>query len=862
MNSLQQTMYLAWQHFQAGRFEQAEELFQQILQVEPNHVDALHLLGLICWQKGQTQRAVEYLQAAVRLKPDFAEAHNNLGSALAILGRSAEAVASYQRALALKPQYVEAYSNLGNALREQGQLAEAEASLRQALRLRPDSAEANHNLAIVLQAQGKLDEAETSLRTALRLKPDCAEVHQDLGNVLKDLGRLDEAITPYRTALQLNPNAANIPSNLPARAPCPPPGQESEPDKSSIPQTLEVALSHYRAGRLEQAEQLYRQILDVDPSHVDALNLLGVIAGQTERVDQAIACFRAALRLKPDFAEAQSNLGTVLISRRRLAEAVACFRQAVRAKPEDAVAYNNLGNALREQGQLDEAVATLRQALRLRPDFANAHSNLGLALQAQGKRAEAQASFRQGEHLKVVEAHFQRGDAFRAQGRIAEAIACHERALQLVPDFSTFHDNLLLLLHYREGITLRELAAAHADFERKFGAPLRSTWKPHANVPDPERRLRIGLVSPDLHRHPVGYFLIRCLENLDGQQAEVTCYSNSADHDELTARIQAATTNWRDTFDWSDESVAERIRADGIDILFDLAGHTKKNRLLVFARKPAPIQVTWAGYVGTTGLQAMDYVLADRYEIPPEAEPHYVERVLRMPHAYVSYEAPDYAPAVFPLPALRNGYVTFASFNNPAKINTGVVEVWARILCRLPNARLVLKYRGMAEPACADRFVQMFATCGVGPGRVAFLGNSPHVDLLQHYNNIDIALDPFPYNGGLTTLEALWMGVPVITCPGETFAGRHSLTHLSNLGLTQTIARDLDEYVALAASLAEELPGLAALRAGLRERMASSPLCNGAQFASDFLQLLRGVWRKWCRQQTADQRQPGQLPGK
>ena len=768
MNSVEQMLYFAWQHFQAGQFAQAELLFRQILQVEPNHVDALHLLGLIFGQKGQTDQAVDYLQAAVRLKPDFAEAHNNLGNALAIQGRLAEAVASYQRALALKPQYVDAHSNLCNALREQGRLAEA---------------------------------------------------------------GVPQALIP---------------------------GQETEPDKSSIPQILAVARSHFQAGRLEEAEQLYRQILDVDPDHVDALNLLGVIAGQTNRIDRAIDCFRAALRLKPDFAEAQCNLGNVFVIQRRLPEAIECFRQSVRSKPDYAVAYSNLGNALREQGQLDEAVATLRQALRLAPGFADAHSNLGLALQAQGKSAEAQASFREGEHFKAAEDHFQRGNTFKAHGRAAEAIACYEAAVQIVPDYTYAHDNLLYFLHYREGITLRELAAAHADFERKFGAPLRSTGKPHANVPDPERRLRIGLVSPDLHRHPVGYFLIRCLENLDRQQAEVACYSNSADHDELTARIQAATANWRDTFDWTDESLAEQIRADGIDVLFDLAGHTKKNSLLVFARKPAPIQVTWAGYVGTTGLQAMDYILADRYEIPPEAEAHHVERVLRMPHAYVCYEAPDYAPVVSPLPALKNGYVTFASFNNPAKINSGVVEVWARILCRLPNARLVLKYKGIAEPACAGRLVQMFATHGVDPGRVACLGNSPHVDLLQHYNDIDIALDPFPYNGGLTTLEALWMGVPVITRPGETFAGRHSLTHLSNLGLTQTIARNPNEYVTLAVSLAEDLPGLAALRAGLRERMASSPLCNGPRFADDFLQLLRSVWRKWCRQQTADQREPGQ----
>jgi predicted O-linked N-acetylglucosamine transferase (SPINDLY family) len=263
--------------------------------------------------------------------------------------------------------------------------------------------------------------------------------------------------------------------------------------------------------------------------------------------------------------------------------------------------------------------------------------------------------------------------------------------------------------------------------------------------------------------------------------------------------------------------------------------------LLVFARKPAPIQITWAGYVGTTGLTAMDYLLADRHEVPPEAERYYRERVLRMPDGYVCYDPPAYAPAVAPLPALEQGNVTFGCFNNPAKITPQAIEVWARILRRLPGARLVLKFKGWDNSGVAGRFREMFVNLGIDPGRVEFLGSAPHAKFLTEYNRIDLALDPFPYCGGLTTCEALWMGVPVVTCPGETFASRHSLSHLSNVGLTETIARDLDEYVELAVSLASDLPRLAALRAGLRERMAASPLCDGPRFARQFMELLRGI---------------------
>ena len=354
----------------------------------------------------------------------------------------------------------------------------------------------------------------------------------------------------------------------------------------------------------------------------------------------------------------------------------------------------------------------------------------------------------------------------------------------------------------------------------------------------------MGFVSPDLGRHPVGYFLVRVLENLDKEHLETICYSDRIVKDDLTHRLQAAATQWRDVIGMSDQQLAEQIRADRIDILFDLAGHTAHNRLLVFARKPALIQVTWAGYVGTTGLKAMDYLLADRYEVPPGAERHYRERVLRMPEGYVCYDPPIYAPPVATLPALDRGQVTLGCFNNPAKITPQVIEVWAKILRRLPGARLVLKYKGWNDRGVARRFTEMFVAHGIDPGRLELLGYSPHAELLAEYNRIDLALDPFPYNGGLTTCEALWMGVPVVTCPGETFASRHSLSHLSNVGLTETIARELDEYVELAVSLAGDLPRLAALRAGLRERMAASPLCDGKRFATNLASMLHEAWEQ------------------
>ena len=465
-------------------------------------------------------------------------------------------------------------------------------------------------------------------------------------------------------------------------------------------------------------------------------------------------------------------------------------------------------------GRLDEALACHRRAVDLRPDYALAHHNLSLALQGQGRLDEAAASYR--------------------------------RALELRPDAATAHASLLLLMQYCPGVTLSELAAAHAEFDRRHAAPLRAAWRPHENARDPERPLRVGFVSADFGRHPVGFFLVRCLENLDRGQCEIVCYSNRILKDDLTARFQAAATIWRDAAGLNDDQLAEQIRADRINVLFDLAGHTARNRLLVFARKPAPIQITWIGYEGTTGLEAMDYILADGYEIPPQSEPHYRERVLRMPDGYVCYDPPHDAPPVSPLPAAEKGHVTFAAFHNPPKIGPQVVEVWARILKRLPRARLVLKYRGTDDASVAGRLTGLFAGRGIEKARLEFAPPSRYADYLAAYGDVDIALDPFPFGGGITTCDALWMGVPVVTCPGETFASRHGLSHLSNVGLTETIARDLDEYVDLAVSLAGDLPRLAALRAGLRERMAASPLCDGKRFAANFAEILRGVWRRWC----------------
>ena len=956
MATISEALAIAVGHHQAGRLEAAEQIYRLILQAEPNHADAIHLLGVIAHQVGNHEVALQYIgraiglqgdvalfhnnlgeshralrripeaitcfRRALELKPDFAEAQNNLGIAFKDQGNLGEATACFHRALELRPDYAEAHNNLGNALMDQGKLHEATACWRRALELRPDYAEAHNNLGNALIGQGKLHEATACWRRALELKPDYAEAHINLGDALKDLGKLDEAIAHHRRALELQPgfaqlhyrlgNVFNVQGKLDEAVACYRRALELKPDYAeaciNLGNTLkdqgksDEAVACYRRalelrpdlaeacinlgnamkdqGKLDEALACYRRALELKPDYAEAHNNVGVAFADQGKLDEAIACYRRALELKPDYADAQSNLGNALSDQGKLDEAVtcyrraleltpdyaearynlgnalkdqakldealACYRLALELKPDYAEAQSNLGSVLREQGKLDEALACYRRALELNPDYATAHNNLGVALTDGGNLDEALACYRRALELKpdYADAHINFGNAFKDQGKSDKSLACYRRALELKPDYAAAHSNLLMALQYCAGVTPAALAEAHAEFDRQHAAPVRGAIVQHENAHHRHRRLRLGFVSPDLGWHPVGCFLIRVLENLNQELHETICYSDRIIKDDLTHRLQAAATQWRDVMGMNDQRLAEQIQADRIDILFDLAGHTAHNRLLTFARKPAPVQITWIGYEGTTGLTAMDYLLADRHVAPEGSEQYYRERVLRMPDGYLCYDPPAIAPPVGPLPSFEKGYTTFGSFNNLAKITPQVVAVWAEILRREPASRLVMKYRGLGDPTVQRRYLDLFAAHGVEPTRLELLPFGSYAEYLSTYHEVDVALDPFPFSGSATTCDALWMGVPVVTCPGETFASRHSLSHLSSVGLTETIARDLDAYVERAVSLTADLPHLALLRAGLRERMVASPLCDGKRFATHLASLLRAMWEK------------------
>jgi predicted O-linked N-acetylglucosamine transferase (SPINDLY family) len=739
------------------------------------------------------------------------------------VARHANGVEFLKAALHVRPDWPEALNNLGNALRELGRFDESLEVFRRGLRLRPDFATAHCNLGVALSDLGRLEEAIASFRSAISLHPEFADAYNNLGNALLALGKSCEAQTAYERACQLNPGFELARKNLEQIA-TPVDGRGRAPHP---------ALPVSNVARGDAATEQFK---------------LGIQLATSGKPYDAIAAFQRALQYNPNNVQAQYNLATVWLMQGHLEEAAAGFQQVLRMNPAFPAALNNLGTIRLKQRDVEEAAACFQRALAAAPDFPEACNNLGIALTDLRRPAEAVAWIQRAIQLRprFTEAYSSLGNAHKLLGNVSESISAFCTALNLNPDFFEAHNNLLQALHYREGVTLAELATAHAEFQKRFAARLLPTNLEFANSRDAERRLRIGFASSDLARHPVGYFLVRVLEHLDRDVVETFCYSDRMVEDDLTIRCRNAVAAWQNSGHWNDHELAHRIRSDEIDILFDLAGHTARNRVLTFARKPAPIQITWAGYTGTTGLTSMDYILADRHEIPDGFESYYVERVLRMPDGYVTFDPPGYARAVVTLPARNAGFVTFGCFNNPAKLSGQAIRLWAEILHRVPGARLILKYAGMSESDAVKRISQDFATRGVDPNRVEFQGWSAPADLLAAYGRIDIALDPMPFNGGLTTVEALWMGVPVITLPGETFASRHSLSHLSTVGLADTIAHDESAYVNRAVELASDLPRLAELRAGLRERVAQSPLCDGRLFAQHLQQLLRGVWREWC----------------
>ncbi|MBM4137690.1 MAG: tetratricopeptide repeat protein [Nitrospira sp.] len=723
--NINEAIALAFKHYQAGNLQQAQDIYNEILQKNPQDSGIMYLLGIIYYQEGNYDLAIEYIRKALEFNPlSDAYAYFYLGNALKNKKQFDEAITCYQRALQMNPQLIEAY----------------------------------HNLAWIFQEKNQTDEAITYYQKALNLNPALADAYYNLGTIFQDRKQFDDAITFYQKALE------------------------------------------------------------IDPTLADAYYNLGILFQQRKQFDKAIEFHQKALQFNCDLIDAYFNLGTSYENKKQYDEAIAHYQKALQLNPDLLYAYNNLGNIYKEMGRFDEAIEYFHLAINHNPNYVIAFLNLGGVL--------------------------------KDLGRIEEAEIYYRQALQIKPDCSYCYDGLLFLMNFTTNYDSQTVFSEHLNFAKHCAEPLSSKILPHTNNSSTSRPLRIGYVSPDFRLHSVGYFIEPVISAHNREDFEIFCYSSvpAEGVDEVTERIMSCSSQWRDIADMSDDAVAELIRKDRIDILIDLAGHTGYNRLLLFARKPAPVQASWIGYPNTTGLATIDYKIVDRYTDPPKmTEQFYTEKLIRLPECFLCYLPHRDSPEVNELPLLTKKYITFGSFNSFPKVSKEVFYLWAEILKSVAGSHLMLKSQIFTSIKVRNDVKNMFSCEGISPERIELQHwETTQRGHLRHYDRVDIGLDTFPYNGTTTTCEAMWMGVPVITLAGENHASRVGASLLSNTGLTDLIATTKEDYVNIAIHLASDINRLQSLREQLRGMMAQSTLCDAKRFTVYLENLYRQMWIQWC----------------
>ncbi|HEX3575147.1 MAG TPA: tetratricopeptide repeat protein [Rhodopila sp.] len=606
-----------------------------------------------------------------------------------------------------------------------------------------------------------------------------------------------------------------------------------------------AALEHQIAGRLQEAECGYRAILRQQPRHAATLHQLGLVAHQSGDNQTAAALIRQAIGIAPRTAAFHSSLGVILLGLRSAREAAAALRTATRLQPADPVAHAYLSAALAALGDYDGAAKAAGATLRLRPGDPAALHMRGVCLEKARQYEPALAALNDAVRADPASyaAVLSRAALLLAMGRTPGALAGFEAAISLCPGDLRARQGRILAMNYLPGATMHDIGCTARQLAPASPSPVSFPGLDRS----PDRKLRIGYVSGDFRSHPVGYFLQNVLAARDRSEAVVTCYSSTDVEDAMTARLKQDVDHWRPIVGLDDAQAVQAIRSDGIDILVDLAGHTNSNRLGVFAHRAAPVQAAWLGYFGTTGLGSMDFVIADRHVLPPEDEPTFTERVVRLPDSYLCFSPPVEAGPVAPLPAGRDGPITFGCFNARAKLNAGVLALWSRVLHAVPRSRLFLKAAQYADKMIRREITQAFSASGISAERIVFEPASPMAEMFEAYGRVDIALDPFPFAGGATTAQALWMGVPVISLVGETWPGRQGASLLGAAGFPEWAVASPDAYVALAQRMATHRPGLMTLRAGLRDTVADSSLCRADRFARHLEAVYRNIWRTYLQ---------------
>jgi protein O-GlcNAc transferase len=672
--------------------------------------------------------------------------------------------------------------------------------------------------AVELHIAGNLLAAESAYRALLKLEPNHAAAWSNLGAVLIRNGHMPASIECYQRALVADPTFADAHFNL--------------------------GNAHRRADQLAEAVERFRECVKLNPQHLQAHYNLGVVLVTLGQIPDAEQAFRSAVQLERAVGEAHLRLGDVLLRLGRPAEGVVEFRKYSDAHPTDPKGLYNLALALANDNKPADSTPLLHAALKLKPEYAEAHNALGLGLELLGRKDDAAHHYELAVKFKptLADAWSNLGINLSEQGRCEDAIAAINKSLEHRPNAPAIHSNLLLLLNYSAQYTAEQIRDQHFAWGERFSRPEQPRPTPHLPH-DPDRRLRIGYISADFRQHTVAGFAEALLTHHDRARYEVFAYSAVQRSDDVTERLSKVADHWYSVAGLPESDSADRIHDDKIDILIDLGGHTAGNRLITFACRPASVQATVFGYPNTSGMAAMDYRISDPVSDPPGATEHlYQEELLRLPEVAWVYRPPVDAPPVTPLPALSRKQFTFGCLNNSAKISDACLELWAKLIQSTPGTRLVL----MAGQSAAGlrRLNDRFMKAGILRDRIQLVNRLPKQQYYEQYGEIDLALDPFPYNGGVTTCDALWMGVPVLTVAGSNYVARQGVMQMLTLGLSEFVAGTSQELIHLAKMWMGKRAELAEIRNSLRDRLATSPLCDGRRYVRHLEAALRTAWVK------------------
>jgi predicted O-linked N-acetylglucosamine transferase (SPINDLY family) len=835
-------LQLAFGRFSARDLAGTERLCAEILRAVPHHPDALHLLGVVHMVSGRPREAVSFIDRALEVAPRDAAMQENLGMARVALGDFGAAETAFRQALALGASHALLHMRLGLALEAQGKLADAVDALRRSAALSPGDADVQLNLGNALAESGQAEEALACYQKVLALAPAHAMAHFNLGNLYRQMGRLEEAGASFRQAVAAAPDDPDIHNNL--------------------------GLLYERQSRLEDAASSYGRALALNPGHVPARNNLGNVLRMQGRLDEAIACFEQALADAPTDIDAHINLGNARADQGRHADAQALYEKVLRLDPRNFEAHHNLGGLLKLQGRLAEAIAHYQRALDIEPRRAMTHSALGAARRQAGDLESALACFERASELDPDRADipFDLAETLKLQGRLDRAIGCYERALAIDPDHVPALGGLVHLRQHVcqwEGIealwerarasiadgsrgsvtpfstlsmpttAAEQLACARISAQREL-APFvaaRSGLAFHLPLPRTRERLRVGYLSWGFHRHATAYLTPELFELHDRARFEVFAYAYGPDDGSaIRARIRGACEHFVDVSGESPFATARRIHDDGVDVLVDLTGYTLGARTPILALRPAPVQVNWLGYPGTMGTDCVDYLIADPYVIPPGQEGGYAEEVVRLPHCYQindrRREVGEHVPSREECGLPASGIV-FCCFNQAYKILPDTFALWMRVMRAVPGSVLWLAESNPWMPANLRRAA---AAAGVSAERLVFAARRPLSEYLVQYRLADMALDTFPYTSHTTASDALWMGCPLVTRVGATFASRVAGSILNSAGLPELVTDSPAQYERLVIELATAPEKLQAVRRKLAENRDSCPLFDTPRF--------------------------------